>query len=274
VSKIAYFIFFSGNYPIKNLTFQNNNDYKSLIFLLMMGRCFSQLFPAKKPIIGMLHLAGEDRQEKINRAIEEISIFEEEGISGVIVEDYHGSAEDIAYALEEISKRGTKLILGVNILRNPYRGFRMASVFGAKFVQFDSVQTPDIDMNHYNSMRDKYKDISVLGGVRFKYTHRTGNSLGYDLREARSRCEAIVTTGEGTGIETPIEKLREFRELLGDFPLIVGAGVNLHNVYEQLKITDGAIVGSFFKDNDTSGKIIKGRVKDLMSIVKSRFETA
>jgi uncharacterized protein len=237
-----------------------------------MARSFSELFPTGKPIIGMIHLAGEDRKEKINRALEEILIFEEEGVSGAIIEDYHGLPEDVISVLEEISKRRTKLVLGVNILRNPYSGFKIASSSGAKFVQFDSAQTPDTNLNNYNSLRGRYRDISVFGGVQFKYQPPTGNRLEYDLRDAKSRCEAIVTTGEGTGIETPIKKLKKFRELLGDFPLIVGAGVNKDNVYEQLKVADGAIIGSFFKDNDTKKKIIRERVKELMSIVKANYK--
>ncbi len=40
-------------------------------------------------------------------------------------------------------------------------------------------------------------------------------------------------------LTTPTEKLEEFKKMLEDFPLIVGAGVNLDNIHEQLRITDG-----------------------------------
>ena len=82
-------------------------------------------------------------------------------------------------------------------------------------------------------------------------------------------CDAIVTTGEGTGIETPIEKLNEFKFYLKDFPLIVGAGVNLSNIYSQLKVSDGAIIGSAFKPGkNTHLPIERSLVKNLMDIVK------
>ena len=61
------------------------------------------------------------------------------------------------------------------------------------------------------------------------------------------RADAIVVTGEGTGIETSIEKILQFREIIGDFPLIVGAGVTPDNAHEQLENTDGVIVGSSLK---------------------------
>jgi len=236
-----------------------------------MGRNFFDLFNAEKPIIGMIHLAGNNEKEKINRALEEISIFEEEGVAGAIVEDYHGSVDDVFNALKAISKRKTKLVIGVNTLRYPYFAFKLAGEFMAKFIQFDSVQTPDLNLDYYDKLRKEYENLCVLGGIRFKYKRETGNPLEQDLTEGMSRCEAIVTTGEGTGIETPTEKLIEFKRILGDFPLIVGAGVNLNNVYEQLSITNGAIVGSYFKDYDTSQKIIRERVSGLMSKIKNKF---
>ena len=97
--------------------------------------------------------------------------------------------------------------------------------------------------------------------------------LEVDLAEAMPRCEAIVTTGSGTGIETPTQKLRDYKRLLGEFPLIVGAGVNLQNVYEQLQICDGAIVGSYFKpQGNTHLPIDRQLVRNLIDIVKNQKE--
>jgi hypothetical protein len=227
---------------------------------------FRDLFPVDKPVIGMIHLAGEGK-EKIRRALEELSIYEEEGVNGAIIEDYYGSVEDVFEALGQSS--GLNIVRGVNVLRNPYSGFRLAQDFGAKFVQFDSVQTKDLGLKLYEEQRAKYPEIVVLGGVGFKYIAPTGNSLEVDLRDGKLRCEAIVTTGSGTGVETPIQKLREYKKLLGEFPLIVGAGVNLQNVYEQLQICNGAIIGSCFKPNgNTYDFVDRKRVRALMDIVK------
>ena len=55
---------------------------------------FSNVFQLEKPIIGMIHLAGRDSSEKVERALDEIVIYEEEGLDGVIIEDYHGSPDD------------------------------------------------------------------------------------------------------------------------------------------------------------------------------------
>jgi len=234
-----------------------------------MALDFKTLFSVSKPVIGMIHLAGHDRAEKVKRALEELIIYEEEGVNGAIIENYHGDAEDVNEALKQSSGEQFKIVRGINVLSNPYIAFSSAHSFGARFVQFDSVQTPDLSLKMYEWNRKLYPNVSVLGGVRFKYTRKTGNPLELDLKEGKSRCEAIVTTGAGTGIETPIDKLEAFKKYLGKFPLIVGAGVTADNVYNQLMIADGAIVGSYFKPNgDTLLPVDRPRVKELMGIVK------
>ncbi len=234
-----------------------------------MTNGFYELFNNKKPLIGMIHLAGDSEQERINRALEEISIFEEEGIAGALIEDYQGSITEVVKTLDLLSLQEPNIVIGINILRNPYSAFEFANQSIAKFIQFDSVQEQDLDLEWYDADRRKYPRIVVLGGIRFKYTGSTGNSLKQDLKEGVSRCEAIVTTGEGTGIETPIQKLHDFKKILKEFPLIVGAGVNKDNIKEQLEIADGAIIGSYFKDYNTQEKIKRHRVRELVQVMKS-----
>ena len=208
-----------------------------------MTNNFETTFQIHKPIIGMIHLAGENSQNKVERALEELIIYEQEKVDGAIIEDYHGSPQNVIETLR-LSQEKFNLVIGINILSDPYSAFKLTQEFGARFVQFDSVQTPDLDLELYKNLRTQFPNIAVFGGIGFKYTSLTRNPLETDLREGKSRCDAIVTTGSGTGVETPIKKLKEFRRMLGDFPLIVGAGVNLGNVYEQLKVTNGAIIGS------------------------------
>ena len=248
-----------------------------------MANRLEELFWVKKPIIGMIHLAGLDEEEIIGRALEELTIYQEEGVDGAIIEDYHGTISDVHKVLKE-SKNKFKIIRGVNTLQYSYSSFSMADNGGARFVQFDSI-TRDLELKEYEKLRKEYPDMIVLGGVGFKYIRPTGNSLETDLKEAMERCDAIVTTGDGTGIETPIEKLEEYKRFLRklskdfqlpyDFPLIVGAGVNLDNVKEQIRIADGAISGSCFKPpseiypaGDTNLPVDRERVQEFMDAVK------
>lgn len=241
-------------------------------------RSFRDLFRGvPKPMIGMIHLTGKTLREKIEIAKDELRIFEEEGFNGAIVEDYFGSPQDVFDVLGKIMYNADKVILGANILRCPYDAFEMTdskhpSWRGTNFIQFDSVQTPNIEEEIYNDLRKKFPCV-VLGGVGFKGIPPTGNTLEQDLIESLPRCDAIVTTGSGTGVETPLEKLKLYREKINIFekgcPLIVGAGINVDNAYEQLMIADGAIVGTSLKQGGvTSNDIDRERVRSLMSVVR------
>jgi uncharacterized protein len=225
----------------------------------------------QKPIFGMIHLSGKS---KTKRAFEELRIYQEEGLSGAIVEDYHGSLLDLEIALELSQQFGIigsrNFALGVNFLEDPCQGIAIAAKFNAQFAQLDTVQTNELDVDFYDDLRSKHPGIAVMGGVRFKYTDPGRNSLEEDLEEARSRCEVIVTTGTGTGIETPVEKLRYFKKRLPGHPVFTGAGVTKENAYEQLTIADGAIVGSYFKPGeDTTKKVDYRKVRTLVTIVES-----
>ena len=229
----------------------------------------AKLFNAEKPIIGMIHLAGSNHQEKIKKGLQELMLYDKEGVNGAIIEDYHGTPKEVYEVLKESQKLNLKIIRGVNILQEPYSAFELASDFGAKFIQFDSVQTQDLNLKIYSGLREQYPNISVLGGIGFKYTMPTGNPLKQDLEEGMQRCEAIVTTGAGTGIETPIEKLKAYKKILGNFPLIAGAGVNADNIKEQLSVADGAIIGSSFKpEGNTFLPVDRNLVRNIMEIVK------
>ncbi|MCK5063505.1 MAG: tryptophan synthase subunit alpha, partial [Candidatus Aenigmarchaeota archaeon] len=222
---------------------------------------FYEMFGYKPPKIAMIHLAGREvGEDPVVRAIKEIEIYEQEKIDAIIVENYHGSIFDVERTLEKIKDCGTGLVVGVNILPNDYMAaLDMAEKFGADFIQLDHVagryQGAVFNAKLYEECREKYPDIAVLGGVWPKYYTpiiETKAQLIADLEEAMKRADAIVVTGEGTEIETSIDKILRFREIIDDFPLIVGAGVTPDNAHEQLENADGVIVGSSLKQfNDT-----------------------
>jgi predicted TIM-barrel enzyme len=220
----------------------------------------------------MIHLAGD---KPVERALEEIAIFEDEGVDGAIIENYRGSVEDVIHTLQQTASKKLKLVIGVNVLPNEFsQSFALANQYGAKFIQLDHVagryDLGELDFEAYSSCKDSYPEIIVLGGVWPKYYNPVkGSDLERDLKEGKSRAEAIVVTGAGTGMETPLDKIKKFREIIGEHPLVVGAGLTVDNAYQQLCISDGAIVGTYFKkDGDTRNPIDSVKIRDLMSAVR------
>ncbi len=237
-------------------------------------------FTRPKPILGMLHLTGADRAERLGIAREEVATLIAGGVDAVVVEDYFGDADDVEAVLAWLAGERPPIVVGVNVLRDHRRSFALAERYGASFIQIDSVAghlPPDEDAA-FAAELDELRDRSsawLLGGVRFKYQPvRSGRSLDEDLRLGMARCDAIVVTGEATGQETDLAKVRAFRAIVGDgFPLLIGAGMTAANCREQLLLADGAIVGSFFKDTYRDrGRIDAGHVAALMAAVATLRE--
>jgi predicted TIM-barrel enzyme len=241
-----------------------------------------------KPIFGMIHLSGGDSETILNRALKEIMILMDEGVDGIIIENYHGDTESVIEVLKftqgfGFSKRG--MYVGINILPNDFElALKLADEYGADFIQLDYVSgqyKPDIkiDGEKYIKAVTTKSNIKILGGVWPKYYRPVdGSNLEDDIEEALIMCDAIVVTGAGTGKETPLDKIKLFREVMDKgtrgvdgrkTPLIIGAGLDASNVVEQLQYADGAIVGSCFKPyKRTQEMISKELVKEFMDEVK------
>lgn len=233
---------------------------------------FEEIFKSRKPVIGMLHLRGNGA-EKVRIAREEAKIMYGEGVDAVLVEDYlNSTALDCEAVLRMLREEMPDRLYGVNVLGDFTTSYALALEYGAAFMQVDSIagHLPTCEERAYAdeiALNRLKGDLCVLGGVRFKYQPvLSGRLLAEDLAIGRSLCEAIVVTGDGTGLETEIGKIREFRSILGDYPLVVGAGMTAANCAEQLAVADGAIVGSYFKENGWAHKPMDPkRVREFMA---------
>jgi predicted TIM-barrel enzyme len=235
---------------------------------------FFELFTVKKPILAMVHLKGNDREEKLERAKKEIDIYYDNGIDAVIVEDYFGSKHDVEKVLEYLHQNLPGKTYGVNVLDNFHRSYELAALYGGKFLQVDSSagHLPECLDKPYGQMIDAYRvasNVLVLGGVRSKYQPLlSGRSLEEDLAIGMCLSDAVVVTGEGTGLDTDNAKIIEFRRIIDDFPLIVGAGVTVENAAEKLAVADAAIVGSCFKDTGKdNGDVSPEKVRAFMQTI-------
>jgi predicted TIM-barrel enzyme len=216
---------------------------------------FHELFDLNKPaIIGMIHLNASAGETVLQRAKKEIDIYLKHGVYPLI-ENYFGDVNDCKEVLAWMQKAHPEAIYGINILGDYHKAFLLAKQYGAKFIQIDSVcghLTPKDDLTYAEKLAEVRQtvDVVLLGGVRFKYQSvNSGRTVAEDLQLATARCDAIVCTGEGTGLATPLKKVAEFKQTLGDFPVIVGAGVTIDTLPDTIRQSEGVIVGSWLKDN-------------------------
>ena len=203
----------------------------------------------------MVHLKGESSAKKLDLAKKEIDIMIENGIDAVIIENYFGTPADMENILKYIVSDRNQIRYGVNVLDDDPLGFSMARQYNADFIQLDSVAGhlypgDDLQYHDFITAEREQTDAYVLGGVRFKYQpYLSGRTLEEDLRIGMTRSDAIVVTGDATGVETDTAKIIHFRGIIGpDFPLVVGAGLTAVNCRERMMLADAGIIGSFLKD--------------------------
>lgn len=230
---------------------------------------------ATKPVLGMLHLGGGSRRERLYRAAEEVDALVAGGVDGVVVENYFGDVDDVVAVLDRFDADPPGISVGINVLRDTRRAFALARHHHVDFIQVDSVcghLEPAVEAAFVDELaRERASvDALLLGGVRFKYQPLlSGRTEREDVELGTQRCDAVVVTGAGTGQVTATDKLERYREAVGPtFALVVGAGITPELVAEQLAVADGAIVGSYLKDTyrDT-GVVDRRHVESLMAAV-------
>lgn len=239
----------------------------------------------EKRILGMIHLSG-DNSNRVERALAEIAIYKEEGLYGCIIENYHGSVDDVENVLLSLMFSSNTFVdnfkIGINILPNEYKkSFELAKRYSVDFIQLDYISgkyNPNISLNedYFLSCSNQNSDVKVFGGVWPKYYQPIdGSDLGDDIVEGLFLCDGIVVTGEGTGKETSLDKIKKFgveiasSSIYHKTPLIIGAGLDASNVVEQLEFAQGAIVGSCFKPfKRTQEMVSRELVKEFMNEIK------
>lgn len=239
----------------------------------------TKLFGKPKVVMGMLHLKGNSDAEVLETLKREYDAYVKGGIDGVIVENYYNTYREMRLALDWLKTVDADILVGVNCLYCESMGFELALEYETDFVQTDSVvghmeprNEPTLEA-FFDLWKKRYHGI-VLGGVRFKKQPiLSANTLAEDLAIAKTRCNAVCVTQDRTGQETSMTKIQSFRDGLGDFPLIVSAGATAENAGKALKIADGIIAGSYFKDtHEVSGIVCEEHVRKLVNVVRAAGE--
>lgn len=271
----------------------------------MFLECFKK---NKNIIIGALHFApllgypecpGEERI--LTDALADTAAFELGGADAIIIENNY----DVPH-LEQISPDNvelmirlghkiaeqTKLPLGVSVLWNDYSSaFTIAKAIGAKFIRVpvfvDDVKTSygkflaDADKVIAERKRLGAEDIAICADIQVKHAEMiTPRSMADSAKAAiAAGADALIITGKWTGDKPDMKELLEARQATGDFPIILGSGVDAANAAELLKVANAAIVSTSLKEGgvDTSEvnlkswdkRINKQKVAELTRTIKN-----
>lgn len=220
----------------------------------------------------LLSITGFPGMKKIIAgALADLVALERAGFDGALIEndndkphtEFANEAQVASFSViaNEVCKKA-HIPIGVQMMLNDWRAsFAIAKAVGAKFTRLD------VFVDHVNSEWGKinpapaeiiayknkiYPELILLADIQVKYkTMIKPRPLTTSAALAiQHGTDGLIITGEATGVETPIERIREVREKFPQFPIFVGAGVNEKNIQEQFSVANGAIVGTSIKSGD------------------------
>lgn len=260
------------------------------------------IFENKKPIIGMIHLDFFPSQKNfkskkyvVEKAIKELKIYQNNGVDAVIIENWQDeslgayiSLEDKKFMLEvsEEIAANAKIPIGINVLPNDFKSaFEIAKKVGAAFIQLDvfidhvlteytysKVEPFEIKLNivefHKFRKENNFENIAYIVSVHPKHYKLLNKNDIVDsaIKSEKEGAFAICVTGNLTGNSPNIKDLIDVKTNT-HIPTIISSGLNEKNAKQLLKIGDGAIVGTAFKD-DKFENVIEEKVKKIMDLIK------
>jgi len=260
-----------------------------------------EVFQIEKPIIAMLHLRalpGDPDYDSeggipgiVKHASVDLRALQRGGVDAVMISNE--SSLPYLTEVEPITLAGMARVIGellpeievpygVNVLWDPIASIDLAIATGAQFVReiFTGVYASDFglwDTNCGKAVRHRNRmggeDIRLLFNIVPEAAAYMSERDVNDIARStvfNTRPDGICVSGLTAGVETSAQVLDDVKKAIPDTPVFANTGVRTSNVVEQLRIADGAIVGTTFKyDSYIWNAVDEERVKEFMGMVKA-----
>ena len=260
-----------------------------------------ELFGKGKILIGVIHLLplpGSPRWNGnlisvMNRAKMEACVLEDGGAQGIIVENFGDSpfrtgrvepdtVAAMTLAVERV-RSSVSIPVGINMLRNDaISALAVAVATGCEFIRVNvhyGVMATDegiVEGEAHETTRRRRSlnaDVQILADVLVKHAEPMGQSdIGLVAQETtrRALADGLIVSGPATGQPTNSFDVSVVRRAVPDGFVLVGSGINEHNVWRILEHADGAIVGTSLKtEGIVTNPVDPDRVRRLTEIFES-----
>jgi hypothetical protein len=153
------------------------------------------------------------------------------------------------------------LPVGVNCLRNDaMSAMGVAAATGAEFIRVNIhigafiTDQGMIEGEAHLTLRYREQleqEVAILADVLVKHAVPVAPvDTGMTVRDclARGRADGIIVTGSQTGSGPDLSMIKEVNDAAGESPVYLGSGLNPENAPDLLPWVDGAIVGTWVKE--------------------------
>lgn len=226
------------------------------------------------PLPGFVGYQGIERT--LEKAKEDTEAFLSGGVDALIFEnnyDYPHTisiTDEVEHAMIELIKKISPHIpFGISVLWNDYKAaLRIAKATGGIFIrvpvfvdrvktQYGIVEPNPQDVIKYRKEINA-EDVLLFTDIHVKHAEilSTMSLIESALKAIEEGTDGLVITGKWTGDAPHHEDLKSVREIVKDFPIIIGSGASEENIAGLLTYADAVIVSTALK----SGQVVEGEV--------------
>jgi uncharacterized protein len=260
----------------------------------------SLLTGSKKWFFGTVHLRplpgsprwDGDMRAVVRQAVNDAKAYARGGADALVIENFHDvpftrgtvASETVAAMALIAGAVGEAVALpfGFNVLRNDARsGLGLCAACDGAFLRVNvhtGVMLADqglLDGNAYETLRVRRQlcpSVRILADVHVKHAVPLADwPIEAAARDTARRglADALIVSGEGTGLATDLEDARRVRGACPESKLLLGSGVTVKNVGPFLPWIDGVIVGtSLKKDGKLLSPVDPRRVAALARVLR------
>jgi len=257
------------------------------------------VFGTTKPIIAMCHFrslpgdpyydADGGMEKLVDLARKELFALQDGGVDAVMFSNEFSLPyltkvkQETPIAMARIIGEiihDIKIPFGVNVLWDAIASIDLAAATGAKFIReiISGVYASDFGLWNTNvgetvrhQMYVGQKELKLLYNIVPEAASYIGNRNLVDIAVStvfNNRPDVICISGLTAGMETDTSMLEKVKNAVPDTPVFANTGCNINNVEQQLKIVDGAVVGTTFKKEGKFENFVdKSRVQAFMEKV-------
>ena len=253
-------------------------------------------------LIGMVHvppLPGSPRwagsmERVVTAALADARALVDNGMDAVLVENWGdapftpGRVEPATVAAltviaTEVRRACPTTPLGINVLKSDARAaLAVACAVGARFIRVNvhaGAVVADqgiVQSDAYGTLRDRRllsAPVEIYADVGGKHSTPLA-PLDFELQARdlvhRGLADGLVVSGRVTGAPTPLDDLKRVRGATPRVRLLVGSGATPETIAELLSIADGAIVGTYFKEDGVfENRAQRHRVEELVEAARA-----
>ncbi|HLX99815.1 MAG TPA: BtpA/SgcQ family protein [Roseiarcus sp.] len=260
----------------------------------------SGMFGVQKPIIAMCHLQAlpgdpaYDRAGGMAKVIElaarDLEHLQAGGVDGVMFSNEFSlpyltnvkpeTTAAMARVIGEL-RRAIRVPFGVNVLWDPIASIELAAATDAQFMReiVTGVYASDFGLWNTNAGETMRRRAALAPELRMLFNivpeaaSYLGSRTSVDIARTtvfNNRPDALCVSGLTAGVETDTQLMSEIKKAVPDTIVLCNTGCRVDNIERQLKVADGAVVGTAFKVDGRFEKLVDpARVREFMDKVKS-----